>query len=560
MIWGFVLEPGREYTRTSEEEVHLSLAAIESRSEFGKAGSYSQLMLKTETSEQLLCTLVHGTIFQQCLDLKLMPGEKVTFTVQGSCGVYVTGYSYRSPLEPASDESSVGHEDTAGDDGIMYDGDVQVRSEAEDNDYFKGVSGDEEMTDASLYGGAVNEKEQGITPDHQFHTSEPTFDRPSKNLAAHQMQQDSPLQEDDVAILSQEKIEGHGVETDMPSSEISREEFGGEDRRDIPGPSRETGGVQESTPSITSEVIRDENGGNVHHPEGEITGQSSANAWSSEIPARQHTSNVASKKASLVSTVDRLKQSDQQGQRSKSGASGKMLVSSSQLSPGLKQVPPDDRYICPLCSEVFPAKDALLAHENKHAQEGKMFSCRYCHMVFMQKGNRNIHERIHSAMRHNFRAAYKGGGGDPAEKHQPAQPSSSSEETLKEVSSVPKQNSSTKTVVNSSNREGAAENFKSASLRKAKSETNSLIRPHPYPHYSGLGLRAQQAMEQKNYKCQYCQKPFKRNYDRNRHERIHTGQKPYGCSFCDQAFSRREHCKKHEFTHFRSRLKDESTE
>lgn len=61
----------------------------------GKAGSYSQLMLKTETSEQLLCTLVHGTIFQQCLDLKLMPGEKVTFTVQGSCKK-VSMYSAKS--------------------------------------------------------------------------------------------------------------------------------------------------------------------------------------------------------------------------------------------------------------------------------------------------------------------------------------------------------------------------------------------------------------------------------------------------------------------------------
>lgn len=36
LLAGFVLEPGREYTRTSEEEVHLSLAAIESRSEFGE--------------------------------------------------------------------------------------------------------------------------------------------------------------------------------------------------------------------------------------------------------------------------------------------------------------------------------------------------------------------------------------------------------------------------------------------------------------------------------------------------------------------------------------------
>ncbi|PIK59076.1 putative 46 kDa FK506-binding nuclear protein-like [Apostichopus japonicus] len=58
---------------------------------------YSQVVLKTKDTEQLLCTLVHGTIFQQSLDLKLMPREKVSFSVQGSGVVYITGYSFSSP-------------------------------------------------------------------------------------------------------------------------------------------------------------------------------------------------------------------------------------------------------------------------------------------------------------------------------------------------------------------------------------------------------------------------------------------------------------------------------
>ncbi|XP_071826765.1 uncharacterized protein [Apostichopus japonicus] len=97
MIWGCTLQPGQSYTEQLSEEVHLSLAALESRLEDVDNKSYSQVVLATEEAEQLLCTLVHGVLFQQCLDLKLMPDEKVTFKVQGSSTVYITGYTVKTP-------------------------------------------------------------------------------------------------------------------------------------------------------------------------------------------------------------------------------------------------------------------------------------------------------------------------------------------------------------------------------------------------------------------------------------------------------------------------------
>ncbi|XP_071823771.1 uncharacterized protein [Apostichopus japonicus] len=98
MIWGLAIGPGQMYSCVLDEEVHLSLAALDSRPDHDDVGSkYSQVVLKTKDTEQLLCTLVHGTIFQQSLDLKLMPREKVSFSVQGSGVVYITGYSFSSP-------------------------------------------------------------------------------------------------------------------------------------------------------------------------------------------------------------------------------------------------------------------------------------------------------------------------------------------------------------------------------------------------------------------------------------------------------------------------------
>ena len=45
--------------------------------------NFCQIVIQTEKGEYVLCTLVHGVMFQQNLDLKLMPREKVTFSVYG---------------------------------------------------------------------------------------------------------------------------------------------------------------------------------------------------------------------------------------------------------------------------------------------------------------------------------------------------------------------------------------------------------------------------------------------------------------------------------------------
>ncbi|XP_071824351.1 uncharacterized protein [Apostichopus japonicus] len=132
MIWGMTLEPGKLYTEVMGDEVHLSMASLESRKDFAaeeKTEATCHIIMKTEKSEYLLCTLANGVIYQQSLDLKLMPREKVTFSVQGTNVVYLTGYSTSYPEldDHFEEESETG-------DWEPYDtGELPLNSSTEEN-------------------------------------------------------------------------------------------------------------------------------------------------------------------------------------------------------------------------------------------------------------------------------------------------------------------------------------------------------------------------------------------------------------------------------------------
>ncbi|KAK9680792.1 hypothetical protein K7432_015841 [Basidiobolus ranarum] len=45
--------------------------------------------------------------------------------------------------------------------------------------------------------------------------------------------------------------------------------------------------------------------------------------------------------------------------------------------------------------------------------------------------------------------------------------------------------------------------------------------------------------------CKFCERPFKRKHDLQRHERLHTGEKPFQCTHCILAFSRTDTLRRH---------------
>ncbi|KAJ3360675.1 hypothetical protein GGF32_008070 [Allomyces javanicus] len=48
------------------------------------------------------------------------------------------------------------------------------------------------------------------------------------------------------------------------------------------------------------------------------------------------------------------------------------------------------------------------------------------------------------------------------------------------------------------------------------------------------------------WKCELCDKGFRRKADQIRHTRIHTGDKPYSCSVCGEAFARQDALRRHQ--------------
>ncbi|XP_071815621.1 uncharacterized protein [Apostichopus japonicus] len=106
---GFTLQSGVPYTKTVESGVHLTMAALDENCNNGNELKIKDVAGKTRcqvlvrvhsTDDILLCTLVDGLIFQQNLNLTLMPGEKATFHAKGG-KVHLTGYS-KSHLEDNS--------------------------------------------------------------------------------------------------------------------------------------------------------------------------------------------------------------------------------------------------------------------------------------------------------------------------------------------------------------------------------------------------------------------------------------------------------------------------
>ncbi|XP_013419803.1 zinc finger protein 431 [Lingula anatina] len=53
----------------------------------------------------------------------------------------------------------------------------------------------------------------------------------------------------------------------------------------------------------------------------------------------------------------------------------------------------------------------------------------------------------------------------------------------------------------------------------------------------------------KTFKCQNCDKIFRRKDELVVHERTHTGERPFKCQFCDSSFHRKNICVKHEKKH-----------
>ncbi|KAK7116010.1 46 kDa FK506-binding nuclear protein-like isoform X2 [Littorina saxatilis] len=126
MFWGVTLDGGKRYSQTVDKPFHLSMAALESNAHVSDSSRHVQVMLQHDSAEFLLCTLGHGNVLQQQLDLSFSRDEAVTFFLNGGGVVHLTG----SLIEELDDEFPDDYDD--GD----VDSDLEMPQlvEAEDDD------------------------------------------------------------------------------------------------------------------------------------------------------------------------------------------------------------------------------------------------------------------------------------------------------------------------------------------------------------------------------------------------------------------------------------------
>ncbi|XP_033120571.1 46 kDa FK506-binding nuclear protein-like isoform X14 [Anneissia japonica] len=131
MFWGLSIEGGKHYSQIVNETFNVTMAALETREFSGvdsKPTGLAQVMVRHDRTEFLLCSLQHGHLHQQPLNLCFSEGEEVTFFMEGKGMVHLSGYlrpsfsmddgdlDYPSMSESDSEES-LGN--TSDDDGSM---------------------------------------------------------------------------------------------------------------------------------------------------------------------------------------------------------------------------------------------------------------------------------------------------------------------------------------------------------------------------------------------------------------------------------------------------------
>jgi len=88
LVSGVTLDSGKRYTQTVEKSFHLSMAALGFQN---SSTSPVTVMAEVDKAQFALCTLQPGKIPQQPLDYCFTEGEEITFFMEGSGDVHLTG-------------------------------------------------------------------------------------------------------------------------------------------------------------------------------------------------------------------------------------------------------------------------------------------------------------------------------------------------------------------------------------------------------------------------------------------------------------------------------------
>ncbi|XP_071836000.1 uncharacterized protein [Apostichopus japonicus] len=370
MIWGMTLEPGQAQTEVIVGEIQLSMATMESRGCLGaKSDSFSHVVMRTSTAEYLLCTLVSGVTYQQNLDLKLMPNDKVTFSVQGTNVVYLTGYSYM-PSEVMMDEAEAGVQADDWIEEANLDASVPRDDSGDfsgmDASYFPAMNQEDrhphEREDEEKYSVEYSEDRDQYQPetDERVQTSDSSGNMMDRSLTSESKQ------------TTQEPIDNAGVELVDVKEEIHT-----------------IADTTEDEP--TQQIEREDRGQTINLPSTSTGLNDQSSIGSSPQPQDGNQNRLLDQLLEPMegSSPPEVNQPLLLNEQSNSPTPEEEDIRQERGMPNLK---------CRYCSEVFLYPSRLKIHETKHTGE-RRYQCAICGRRFRLQSNKITHEKIHSDVR-----------------------------------------------------------------------------------------------------------------------------------------------------------------
>ncbi|XP_071824373.1 uncharacterized protein [Apostichopus japonicus] len=508
MIWGMTLEPGKLYTEVMGDEVHLSMASLESRKDFAaeeKTEATCHIIMKTEKSEYLLCTLANGVIYQQSLDLKLMPREKVTFSVQGTNVVYLTGYSTSYPEldDHFEEESETG-------DWEPYDtGELPLNSSTEEN---------------------VALKEDEQIPPIIKDESEDIIEEMGDDGVQEQQQEEPVLELD--------------LQTDMPElSQENTEQTKDEDESDqhehemIFSIAELEANVKEEPEDSVTIIPSD--------AEERLQEQGETSQDDQMLPQQEDQVQQLQEQQALQT---QLQQQQRQLQH---------LPPDQQQQHQQQQLHPHNQYL-PNVQQSMQDTIQSIPHQQRAALPINQRMQRFAQQRARARG-RPVGSRLQTSQRQRVRYIPQTGHQQSFQQSQPSG-NFSQMQNVQSTQHMPVGYQGT-TVGNVASRGQVSVNpgmQGQAVLNQPGTSRQSVQGPSTSNEGGILRRCLQQRPIQKTSStrggtnkrtCKFCNKVFSQSGVCKRHERIHIGIKQYKCFMCSKRFTRADHCRMHERTH-----------
>ncbi|KAJ8049282.1 Zinc finger protein 74 [Holothuria leucospilota] len=339
MIWGMTLNPGEEYLHEVYHQQHLTLASLDCRPGKSCDGSHPNccLLLKTGSGEHVLCSLEKGLMHQQSLNLILHKGEKLTFFVEGTGTVYITGYSERNPedIDGIPDEMS---------------GELEESSETH----------------------AIGQTKNIINTSAEYLCTPVKVRRKKEDK--------NETEEKEINTFEEFDEEQHNTTTEKRDEQVRREEDEDGEEREATKDEGLSKDHPKATAGKTGKQGRQKEGEGSEEREASKDAENEERSFQRKKPQRTKKKNVT--KQSVVKNKDDVKRLHKREYQKKPATVPKGKKQSKATSGGKRT--------CEIC---FRQVRYLNKHMRRlHIDHFKTFKCRYCKAQFLQDRNRKIHE------------------------------------------------------------------------------------------------------------------------------------------------------------------------